>query len=373
MRVLLHAPLKPPDSTVPSGDREMARGLRRLLRRLGHRVVMPALSQVEPGVPAADDHLALERTARRQADRLIARWRALPARHPERFDLWFTYHCYYRKPDWLGPIVSRALGIPYVVVEASHAPRRAFGPTRLGHRAVERALAAADLVLTVNPRDMPGVRARLHPGARQRWLPPFIDTAPFRDVARATNDPPLLLAVGMMRTRDKLASYRVLAEALGRLADRRWQAVLVGDGRERAEVEALMAPLGARVRFAGARQHAELPALYGDADLYVWPAINEAYGMAFLEAQAAGLPVVAGRTGGVPSVVADGVTGLLVPIGDAAAFADAVARLLDEPELRARIGAAARQRIASQHDEPAAARALAAALATLRRRGGSSR
>ncbi len=81
----------------------------------------------------------------------------------------------------------------------------------------------------------------------------------------------------------------------------------------------------------------ELPALYAAADLYLWPAINEAYGMAFLEAQAAGLPVVAGRTGGVPAVVADGVTGVLTPIGDATSFADAVARLLDHrPSARAR-------------------------------------
>lgn len=368
MRVLLHTPLKPPDSDVPSGDREMARGLQRLLRRLGHRVVMPALSRVAPGVPATDAHLALERQARHQAGRLIARWRALPAGHPERFDLWFTYHCYYRKPDWLGPIVTRALGIPYVLVEASHAPRRAIGPTRLGHRAVERALAAADLVLTVNPRDRAGVQARLRPGARQAALPPFIDIRPFGTTAGRENDPPVLLSVGMMRTRDKLASYRVLAEALQRLADRRWQAVLVGDGRARADVEALMAPLGRRVHFAGAQPHAALPALYGAADLYVWPAINEAYGVAFLEAQAAGLPVVAGRTGGVPAVVADGVAGLLTPIGDAAAFADAVARLLDDPARRRAMGQAARRRVASQHDEAAAARALASALAGLRGR-----
>jgi len=179
MRVLLHTPLKPPDSPTPSGDREMARGLARLLRRLGHKVVMPALSRAEPGVPAPSAHLGLERRARRQAARLIAHWRALPAGHPERFDLWFTYHCYYRKPDWLGPLVARAVGVPYVIAEASHAPRRAQGPTRLGHRAVERALAAADLVLTVNPRDVAGVKARLQPGAHQRRLPPFIDTAPF--------------------------------------------------------------------------------------------------------------------------------------------------------------------------------------------------
>ena len=127
----------------------MARGLRRLLRRLGHTVVMPALEPRRAGRAALAATISRSSAApRAQAQRLIARWRALPPRHPERFDLWFTYHCYYRKPDWLGPIVTRALGIPYVIAEASHAPRRAQGPTRLGHRAVERALAAADLVLT---------------------------------------------------------------------------------------------------------------------------------------------------------------------------------------------------------------------------------
>ena len=367
MRVLLHTPLKPPDSPTPSGDREMARGLARLLHRLGHVVTMPAASRMTPGVPASDTHLALERDARRRAARLIVRWKALPAGHPERFDLWFTYHCYYRKPDWLGPIVTRALGIPYVIVEASHAPRRAQGPTRLGHRAVERALGAADLVLTVNPRDVAGVRARLRPGARQAPLPPFIDVAPFRGASpRAVNPVPVLLSVGMMRPRDKLASYGVLAAALLLLKDRSWRAVLVGDGPARREVEALMAPLGDRVQFSGAVAHRDLPALYAASDLYLWPAINEAYGMAFLEAQATGLPVVAGRTGGVPAVVADGVTGLLTPIGDPVAFASAVARLLDAPESRARLGAAAAARVAARHDETAAARALAAALRRLR-------
>jgi len=370
MRVLLHTPLKPPDSPLPSGDREMARGLARLLGRLGHRVVMPRESRVSAGVPPFASHLAHERRARRQAAHLIARWRRLPAGHPERFDCWFTYHCYYRKPDWLGPIVSLALGVPYVIAEASHAARRAQGETRLGHRAVERALAAADLVLTVNPRDVPGVKARLRPGAHQMWLPPFIDVTPFQAGARQTdthqvNDPPLLLSVGMMRQRDKLESYRVLAQAFERLGDRPWQALLIGDGPARPTVEALMAPFGSRVRFAGAQPHARLPAYYASADLYLWPAINEAYGMAFLEAQAAGLPVVAGRTGGVPAVVADGVTGLLTPVGDADAFAAAVSRLLDDPAERARLARAARIRVAQHHHEDAAARALAAALRLL--------
>ena len=368
MRVLLHTPLKPPDSPVASGDRAMARGFHRLLRRLGHAVVMPKASRVLPGIAPPETHLVLERQARRQAARLIARWRALPARHPERFDLWFTYHCWYRKPDWLGPLVSHALGIPYVIAEASHAPRRAQGPTRLGHRAVERALAAADLVLTVNPRDAPAVATRLRPGARQLSLPPFIDARPFLAASRrlSSDDPPVLLSVGMMRPRDKLASYRVLAASFALLKDRPWQAVLVGDGAARAEVEALMAPFGSRVRFAGAVPPDALPAIYAGADLYLWPAINEAYGMAFLEAQAAGLPVVAGRTGGVPAVVADGETGVLTTVGDADAFAGAVRRLLDDKAERARLAANAARRVARYHDDPAAARTLAAALRTLR-------
>jgi glycosyltransferase involved in cell wall biosynthesis len=368
MRILLHTPLKPPDSPVASGDREMARGFRRLLRGLGHTVTMPSGSRVAPGVFAPEAGLALERRARRQAVRLIARWRALPPHHPERFDLWFTYHSWYRKPDLLGPIVSDALAIPYVLAEASHAPRRAQGPTRLGHRGAERAIAAADLVLTVNPRDSAGVKMRLRPGARQLLLPPFLDAAPFHAAvpSPSANDPPVLLSVGMMRPRDKLDSYRVLAASFALLRDRPWRAVLVGDGSARADVVALMAPFGARVRFAGAVPREAMPAFYAAADLYLWPAINEAYGMAFLEAQASGLPVVAGNTGGVPAVVADGVSGVLTPVGDAAAFAGAVARLLDDPAERVRLSAGAIARIASHHDERSAGRQVAMALARLR-------
>jgi hypothetical protein len=126
MRVLLHTPLKSPDSPIPSGDREMARGCRRLLRRLGHHVGDAGDEPRPSGRARAADHLALERRARakRTADRALAR---LPARHPERFDLWLTYHCYYRKPDWLGPIVTRALAYPMRCAEARTASRRAQG------------------------------------------------------------------------------------------------------------------------------------------------------------------------------------------------------------------------------------------------------
>ncbi len=82
-------------------------------------------------------------------------------------------------------------------------------------------------------------------------------------------------------------------------------------------------------------------AAYAAADLCVWPAVNEAYGMAMLEAQAAGVPVVSCATRGVPDVVEHGSTGLLAPAGDDRALAGLVRELLLDEGKRARMGAAA--------------------------------
>ena len=121
--------------------------------------------------------------------------------------------------------------------------------------------------------------------------------------------------------------------------------------------------------FLDQQSSSDLTALYAAADLMVWPAVNEAYGMALLEAQAAGLPVVAGRTGGVPDVVRDGVTGLLPPVGDAAAFAAAVVTLLGDPGMRRRFGETASRITAAEHDLSIAVEALDAVVRRAARKG----
>jgi glycosyltransferase involved in cell wall biosynthesis len=161
-----------------------------------------------------------------------------------------------------------------------------------------------------------------------------------------------------MRPGDKLDSYRVLARALKRLRRRRWRLVVVGDGTARDRVKAALAPLGARVLYLGACDARAMPAIYAACDLYVWPAVREAYGMAILEAQAAGLAVVAGRGVGVGDVVAAGESGILVASGDARALAAATARLLADPARRAAMGRAAARRVRRRHDLAAAARRL---------------
>ncbi len=377
VRIAFHTPLKPIDHPVASGDRTMARELVVLLRRLGHRVTL--IDRWRAGqrvlLPAAAQ-LGEARAARGRVQRIVEAWRRLPHGHHGRFDLWMTYHVYYKKPDLLGPRVAEALGMPYVVVEASHAPKRRIGPWRVGHRLVETALARADLALTLNPNDAACLRPRLRRDAALQLLPPFLDAAPYAEAlghsernradlcAAAGLDParPILLTVAMMRAGDKLASYRLLARALAEVEASDWQLAIAGDGECRLEVERAFAPFGERVRLLGLRSPASLPALYSACDLYVWPAINEAYGMTLLEAQAGGLAVVAGRTGGVPAVVRDGVSGLLPPIGDAPAFAMAVARLLRQPATLAAMRQAAPSYIAGHHARDVVGHALQLAL-----------
>jgi len=118
--------------------------------------------------------------------------------------------------------------------------------------------------------------------------------------------------------------------------------LVFGAGPLREELEAHAAHEGGTVTFAGFRP--DLREFLGRADLLVHPASREGLGVGILEAQAAGVPVVACATGGVPEALADGDTGLLVEAGSPLALAEGVIRLLDDPHWRLQLGAAAAAR-----------------------------
>ena len=369
MRIAFYAPMKPPGSPAPSGDRAVARLLVRALEAAGHAPRLASRFRAWAADPA--EQARRRAAAARAARRLAGRYRAAAA--ADRPELWFTYHLYYKAPDWLGPAVADALAIPYVVAEASHAPKRASGPWAMGHAAAAAAIRRADAVIGLNPVDRACVEPLLAGAGRLHALAPFVDTAPFAAAAAARArhrarlaralaldpDRPILLAAAMMRAGDKLASYRVLAEALSRLAGESWTLAVAGDGPARPEVEAAFAVLPpGRARFLGQAAARALPGLYAAADLFVWPAVREAYGMALLEAQAAGLPAVAANSGGVAQIVAHGRTGLLAAEGDAGAFAEAVRGLLRAPGRRAAFAAAARRKAGFEHGLARASAAL---------------
>jgi glycosyltransferase involved in cell wall biosynthesis len=359
MRVVFSAPLKPPDHPDPSGDREVARLLVAALQAAGATVEIPCRIRMldRHGEAALTERLAAE--AMVAAEQYLDECRSRPPQ--ERPGQVFCYHLHYKAPDLFGPRVAAGLGVPYCVAEGSRAPKRAQGPWAAGHRLAEAALDAASTVFVMNPRDRE-VLERLRPaGQRLVDLPPFLDAAawPAVEATRRGKAPLRLLAVAMMREGDKLASYRLLAAALALLPPDGWTLDVVGDGPARSAVDAALAPFGHRVTRHGlVRDRSRLAALYARADLLVWPAVNEAFGMVFLEAALQGCPAVAGRYGGVPGVVLDGDSGVLVPGGDPAAFAAAIAALIAEPNRLAALSAGARRLAAS--------RGLAGAAAILR-------
>ena len=360
MRIAFHAPLKAPDHPVPSGDRTMARLLLAALSAGGHAVEVVSSFRSFLSAPDPERMRAVEAGAEREAERIGSLWeREGPP------DLWFCYHPYYKAPDLLGPRLAARFGLPYAAAEASHAGKRARGPWARWHRSNEAALRAANLQVCFTPRDAEGLAGLVAP-ERVTMLPPFIDAGPFGAVARASRDggPVELVTVAMMRAGDKARSFAFLAAALAALPDGLdWRLTIVGNGPERDAVRALFAGLpDGRIIWAGQCDAAGVAGVLAAADLYVWPGFGEAYGIAYLEAGAAGLPSLAMDCGGIASVVAEGATGVLTPEGDFAAYAGALADLIADPARRARLGAAAREMVCGGRTVEGAAAVLSRTL-----------
>jgi len=175
------------------------------------------------------------------------------------------------------------------------------------------------------------------------------DGARFRAEQRITG--PLILYVGAL-ARDK-GAHDVLA-ALAHLhaaghADARL--VLIGAPWPgfAAALDALPAAVRAAVLVLPYASDAVKYDAYAAADVFTLPSRTDSFGIVYLEAWCAGLPVVGARAGGVPDVITDGTDGILVPFGDPPALAGALARLLRDPALARRLGATGRARVLDQH------------------------
>ncbi|GAO39051.1 putative glycosyltransferase [Sphingomonas changbaiensis NBRC 104936] len=107
-----------------------------------------------------------------------------------------------------------------------------------------------------------------------------------------------------------------------------------------------------QVEFSGFVPHSEVPRTLGTFDIYVAASRldSESFGVAVIEASACGVPVIVSDAGGLPEVVQDGTTGLIVPREDPAALADAISRLVDDKDLRARMGRAGRDHVQAHYE-----------------------
>jgi len=362
-RIAFYAPMKPPDHQIASGDREIGRLMVTALERAGFTVETASRFISYQNRPDKERFQALRHEGEAEASRIIGDIRA--GRRPAP-DIWFTYHPYCKAPDWVGPDVARALSIPYVTAEACRTRQGNEADWQAGREAVRDAIRLADINFCLKPSDEAYLRSVLPDMASVVQLKPFLDVeatgeeAGLADPASLfSNEAPIILAVGMMRPGAKIRSYRLLAESLSGLIDPEWDLVVIGDGPERANVEAMFGFAGGeRVHFTGALPRADVLGWMNAADLLAWPGVGEAIGMVYLEAAACRLPVAACDVANVATVVTNGESGLLADRDNISAYRPVLERLLGDHEFRRRLGAGGFAKVARDHDIGRAAETL---------------
>ncbi|OED38046.1 hypothetical protein AB833_21315 [Chromatiales bacterium (ex Bugula neritina AB1)] len=321
----------------------MARNIKTALsmNTLGLKVELVSELRCYDGNGSAERQREIRSLADAEVERLLDtnrqhNWRA-----------WVTYHNYYKAPDLVGFAVCRQLQIPYVLIESSIAKSRLTGPWAGFAASADAATEAADVVFYLTQRDK--VALEKHRSANQRivHLAPFLNRAGLPPLRAEEGRKNRLLAIGMHRFGDKLESYRIIADTLQYLETSDWHLSIIGDGPARPAVEALFKPFGNRVTLQGQLDSSGVAEAYRQASVFIWPGVNEAFGMVYLEAQAAGLPLVAEDRPGVRDVIASPHS--LVPAGNPVSMARAIDSIVSDRVLSREMSLAGRDFIRSHH------------------------
>jgi glycosyltransferase involved in cell wall biosynthesis len=264
-------------------------------------------------------------------------------------------HTHESKAGMLGRWAARIAGCRRIVhTPHGHIFYGHFPPTRTAvFLALERLAAPITTrLVALTPREIEDHLVR-GVGRREQWvaihsgvpLERFQGATPDPDgLRRELGCPPGAPLVGSVGRLAKIKRYQDLIAAVALLPRPDAVCLIVGDGPEAPALTAAARTSGVedRVRFLGWRE--DVARIVSSLDVFVLPSANEGMGRVLVEAMAAGVPVVATRVGGIPSIVADGECGLLVEPGDVAGLAGAVGKLLADRPLAVRMGEAGRRR-----------------------------
>ncbi len=284
-------------------------------------------------------------------------WRLFRAERPD------IVHTHTSKAGTIGRVAAWLARVQTVIhTPHGHVFYGHFGPVLSWiFLQIERLLAPLTsqlIALTDAERDDHLVR---RVGTAEQWsvIPSGIDLSQFQDAQRRGRQRPAFfecpadaIVIGSVGWLTEIKGHRTLIEAMAQLvpSNPRLHLVLVGTGHLHDDYVALAAKLGIErhVHLVGHRE--DIPACLAGMDIFVLPSLNEGMGRALVEAMAASLPVIASRVGGVPGILEDHHTGLLVPPADPSALASAIAAQLRQPARARAMALAASQRIGSQFD-----------------------
>ena len=257
-------------------------------------------------------------------------------------------HAFGYFPTWAGRIVRDVRGVPLVITPHSDAGSGSAASHLYASAVARSTLRRADRVVALTRLEAAGLAGLGVDERRIRVIPNGIDLEEFASLTprRPATRPPTVLYVGRLYPEQK--GLETLVAAFASIArGHPAQLRLVGEdwgGLARVRESAREGGITDRVVATGPLERKELLEEYARAEVLVLPSRFEPFGIVLLEAMAAGLPVVASRVGGIPEVVDAGTTGILVPPGQPAPLAEAIASLLDDPARAAQLGAAGRRR-----------------------------
>jgi glycosyltransferase involved in cell wall biosynthesis len=276
-------------------------------------------------------------------------------------------HTHTAKAGTVGRVAARLAGVPIVVhTFHGHVFHSYFGPrkTRLFIK-IERALARfTDRIIAISPAQYQDIvhTYRIAPSERVVTIPLGLDLQPFCTARQAysgqfrsslgiSSDTMLVGFVGRLTgVKDPSLFIEAASRVVGQMPATRF--VFVGDGELRPTLEQEVKALGLTRQILFAGWQTVMPVVYADLDLLVLSSLNEGTPVTVIEALAAGTPVVATAVGGVPDVIVDQKTGVLVPSGDVEALAQAVVRLLRDRECAEELARVGQQSVLDRFSFP---------------------
>ena len=341
------------------GVEEHVRQLAHACHRKGHQAIV-VTNRWPPELPEFEEHEgipvyrfamrtpggSLRERAKYQLNRASTERRMLDVLRKHKVDL-LHVHCV-SSNGYYAQVVRRALHLPLVVT--THGERtmdagQIYQRSAFMNRMLCALLAEADHITACSQHtldDLEGWHGQPF-GPRAQVVYNGIDLSSFTSAKPYPHPRPYILGIGRHVPQK---GFDVLLQAFAQAHQTSHDLLLAGNGPERPALERLAADLGLadRVRFVGRADRPIAVSLFAGCSFFVLPSRQEPQGIVNLEAMAAGKAVLASRVGGVPEIVQDGETGLLVSAEDAPALAKAIERLTDDAPLRQRLGAAGQER-----------------------------